>query len=122
MTFPLYVSIGTAHACEQLNKLMKVRSGLTRISNNPNVQQRFFTTAHELSNLAREFTSQFSIGKNSAVDHPEFSRVAVKRNHEAIIKIKAAMLTNGNPFAIEGQALYNLINYAHIPDEYTEYG
>ena len=31
-----FVSIGADHACEQLNKLMKVHSGLTGISNNPN--------------------------------------------------------------------------------------
>lgn len=100
-----FESNGTDHACEQLKKLTKVHYGLIGIANNPSARQCFFTAAPELSNLAREFTSQFSTGKSSAVDHPELSPAAVKRNHEAVIKIKAAILRHDNPFAMEGQAL-----------------
>ena len=34
-----FVSIGADHACEHLNKLMKVHAGLAGISNNPNARQ-----------------------------------------------------------------------------------
>ncbi len=45
----LFVSIGADHACEHLNKFMKVHSGLIGISNNANARQRFFLTSPELS-------------------------------------------------------------------------
>lgn len=62
---------------------------------------------------------QFNIEKRSAVYHPELSPAAVKRNHEAVTKLKAAILAHGNPFAIEGQALFILITHAYIPDEHV---
>ena len=37
-----FVSIGADHACEQLNRTMKVSGGLSGISNNQNARQRFF--------------------------------------------------------------------------------
>jgi hypothetical protein len=40
-----FVSIGADHACEHLNKLMKVHAGLIGISNNANARQRFFVAA-----------------------------------------------------------------------------
>ena len=56
-----FVSIGADHACEHLNKQMKVHYGLIGISNNANAIQRFFMAAPELSCLSREFKSQFGI-------------------------------------------------------------
>jgi len=52
-----FVSIGADHACEQLNRFMKVHAGLTGISNNPNGRQRFFWATPELSCLAKYFKS-----------------------------------------------------------------
>jgi len=40
-----FVSIGADHACEHLNKLMKIHSGLVGIPNNANARQRFFLAA-----------------------------------------------------------------------------
>ena len=53
------MSIGADHACEHLNKLMKVRARLVGISNNANARQSFFMAAPELSCLSKEFKSQF---------------------------------------------------------------
>lgn len=36
-----FVSVGADHACEHLNKLMKISSGIIGISNNANARQRF---------------------------------------------------------------------------------
>ena len=52
-----FVSIGPDHACEQLNRTMKVHAGLTGISNNPNARQRFFLATPKLSCLVRDFES-----------------------------------------------------------------
>jgi len=36
-----------------------------------------------------------------------------------INRIKEAIESHGNPFAVEGNAIYNLITHAYIPDEYV---
>ena len=48
-----FVSIGADHACEQINKMMKIHSG--GISTNANTRQRFFMATPELSCLLQEF-------------------------------------------------------------------
>ena len=48
-----FISIGADHACEQLNKLIKIHSGLVGISNNANARQRFFMVTAELSCVAK---------------------------------------------------------------------
>src|SRR6218665_2529807 len=52
-----FVSIGADHACEHLNKLMKVHAGLVGIFNNANARQRFFMVTPELSRVAKQFKS-----------------------------------------------------------------
>ena len=54
-SYILIVSIGADHACQHLDKLMKVHSGLTGISNNPSARQGFFLAAPELPSLPKEF-------------------------------------------------------------------
>ncbi|KAK1888370.1 Placenta growth factor [Dissostichus eleginoides] len=46
-----FVSVGADHACEPLNKLMKICSGIIGISNNANARQRLFMVTPELSRL-----------------------------------------------------------------------
>ena len=75
---------------------MKISPGI--ISNKANARQRFFMVAPELSRLAIEF----------------------KRAHDTIDKIKASILSHGNPFTTEGDKLHNVITQAYIPDEDVE--
>ena len=49
---------------------------------------------------------------NNTTKHHELTPGAVKQQHEAVSKIKAALLMHGNPFAVEGNQLYNLITHA----------
>ena len=56
-----FVSIGADHACEHLNKLIKIHSGLVGISNNANARQRFLLVTPELSRIAKQFKSQFDL-------------------------------------------------------------
>jgi len=113
-----FVSIGADHACEQLNRLMKVHAGLTGISNNPNARQRFFLATPELSCLAKDVKSQFHSAGSQAAVHHDLSPGKVKREHGTITRIKEAIDSHGNPFAVESSAIYNLITHAYIPDEY----
>ncbi|KAK1879681.1 Acetyl-coenzyme A carboxylase carboxyl transferase subunit beta, partial [Dissostichus eleginoides] len=114
-----FVSVGADHACEHLNKLMKIRSGIIGISNNANARQRFVIVTPELSRLSKEFKSQFDMEADRTTEHHELGPSAVKRAHATIDKIKAAILSHGNPFTTEGDKLYNVITLAYIPDEYV---
>ena len=114
-----FVSIGADHACEHLNKLMKVHAGLAGISNNPNARQRFFMAMPELSSLAKKFKEQLHTAENKEVEHHDLSPSTIQREHRVISNIKDAILRHGNPFAVEGNSIYNFITHAYIPDEYV---
>ena len=93
-----FVSIGTDHACEHINKLMKVHAGLIGISNNPNAR-------HDVG--------------SKAVEHHDLSPSKIKWEHGTISRIKDATQSHSNPFAVEGNMIYNIITHAYIPDEYV---
>ncbi len=114
-----FVSIGADHACEHLNKQMKIHSGLVGISNNANARQRFFLVTRELSRVAKEFKTQFYLEPDKAREHHHLGPSAVKKEHDVIDKIKAAILKHGSPFSAEGDKLHNVITHAYIPDEYV---
>ena len=46
----------------------------------------------------------------------------MSREHSAVDKIKAVIITHGNPFAVEGDRLHNnnTITHAYVPDEFVE--
>ena len=50
--------------------------------------------------------------------NPDLGSSRINRDHEAIDKIKAAILSHGNPIAEEGDKLYNMITHAYIPQVY----
>jgi len=110
---------GADHACEQLNRMRKIHSGIFGISNNANARQRFFMVTPELARLSKEFKSQFDMEADRTTAHHELGSSAVNRAHRAIDKIKAAILIHGNPFTAEGDKLYNIITHAYITDEYV---
>ena len=95
---------------------MKVHAGLIGISNKPNARQRFFLAAPELHCLEKEFKDQFHDVGSKAV---ELSPSKIRREHGTISRIKDAIQRHGNPFAVEGNMIYNIITHAYIPDEYV---
>lgn len=52
-------------------------------------------------------------------EHHHLQPSAVKKEHENVDRIKAAILSHGNPFAAEGDQLYNFITQAYVPQEYV---
>ena len=44
----------------------------------------------------------------------------VTREHSAVNKIKSAILDHGNPFAVGGDILHNMITHAWVPGEFVE--
>ena len=99
-----FVSIGADHACEQVNKMMKIHSGLIGISTNANARQRFFMATPELSCLSKNFKSQLNMDTDRSAEHHDLGPSAVKRAHRAVDKIKAAVLSHRNPFTAEGNS------------------
>ena len=45
----------------------------------------------------------------------------VTREHSAVNLIKSAILDHGNPFAVEGDRLHNMITHACVPDEFIRW-
>ncbi|KAJ4946949.1 hypothetical protein JOQ06_008992, partial [Pogonophryne albipinna] len=88
---------------------------------------RYITDMHDLrinhpqtwEELHAEFKNQFDMEADRTTEHHELGPSAVKRAHGTIDKIKAAILSHGNPFTTEGDKLYNVITLAYIPDEYV---
>src|SRR6218665_1429705 len=74
----------------------------------------------ELSRVAKQFKSQFDFQSDKTTEHLDLGPSAVKKEHHAIDTIKAAILKHGNPFAVEGDRLHNVITHAYIPDEYVQ--
>ena len=75
--------------------------------------------APEPSCLSKEFKSQFDVGAGKVSEHHDLGPSTIKREHDAINKIKAAILSHGNPFSTEGDQLDNLITHAYIANEYV---
>ena len=73
----------------------------------------------ELSRLSTEFKGQFGIQAHKPEGHHDVQPTVVKQEHEAVDKIKAAILSHGNPFAVEGNQLYSFITHAYVPQEYV---
>jgi len=63
------VYIGEDHACEQVNRMMKINSGLIGISNNANAWQRFVLATPEMSRLSTEFKGQFGVTAHRPQEH-----------------------------------------------------
>ena len=116
-----FTSVGADHACENLNRQMKVKSGLVGISNKVNARQKFFLATSELSRISVEYRRQFHIGMVSQLtEHHDLSPSEVSREQSAVNKIKAAIIDHGNPFAVEGDRLHNMITHAYVPGGFVE--
>ena len=72
----------------------------------------FFLAAPELSRMSVEYRRQF--------DMEMVSPSEVTREHYSVNQIKSAILDHGNPFAVEGDRLHNMITHACVPDEFVE--
>ena len=79
-----FVSIGADHACEQVNRMMKIHSGLIGISNNANVKQRFFLATPEISRLSTESKRQYSVTVHKAQEYHKVKPRVVKKEHDDV--------------------------------------
>jgi len=92
--------------------MIKIYLGLVGVSTNTNARQHFFLTLPEISYIAGEFEMQIVLRDNTPEGH---HALQPNQEHEAIDKIKAAILNHGNSFAVEGDQLFNFIPNACVP-------
>ena len=97
--------------------MMKIHSGLDGISNTANVRQKFILVTPELSRIAKKFKIQFDLEPDKTREHHDLGPCVVKKDHDIIDKIKAAILKHGNPSVFEGDKLHTVITHANIPNE-----
>ena len=50
----------------------------------------------------------------------DLSSSEVSWEHSVVNMIKSAIIDHGNPFAVEGDRLHNMITHAYVPDEFVE--
>ena len=57
-----------------------------------------------------QLSSKGSLGlmADKPEEHHDVQPSVIRQEHQAVDKIKAAILSHGNPFAVEGNQLYNL--------------
>ena len=53
------------------------------------------------------------------MEHHDLSPSKIRREHGTISRIKDAIQSHGNPFAVQGNMIYNIITHAYISDEYV---
>ena len=59
---------------------------------------QFFLATPEMSHLSTEFRGQFDVTAHKPQEHHEVQPSAVTKEHDAVNKIKTAILSHGNPF------------------------
>jgi len=67
--------------------------------------------------LSTEFKAQFGVTAHKPQEHHEVQPSSVKKQHEAVNKIKAVILNHGNPFDADGDQLYNFMTHAYVPQK-----
>ena len=70
-----------------------------------------------MSRLSTEFKRQFGVTPHKPQEHHEVQPSVIMKEHDAVNKIKAAILSHGNHFDAEGDQLYNFMTHAYVPHE-----
>ena len=79
----------------------------------------FFLATPEISRLSTEFKGQFGVTAHTPQEHHEVQQSVVMKEHDAVNKIQAAILSHGNLFDAEGDQFYNFMTHAYVLQEYV---
>ena len=83
-----FCSIGVDHALEHVNRTMKVKGGLSGITQKPAALLRFFLIAPELTRLSEEVMQMVGISSLQRTKHHELSTAITERQERSIQKLK----------------------------------
>ena len=106
-----FVSIVANHACEHLNKLMKV-SVIGILNKVMHRQTRVLRVCTRSSCPSREFKSQFSVRIGKATEHSPFGPSAVKIGKTRSIKsrLRSCVMTNHLPLKVTSCTIWPLMS------------
>ena len=107
-------SIGSDHALELENKVMKVTGGVKGLTQNPSGLHRFCVTAPVLNALSQEFCSNNGIVVQSLFHHYRFTASANSRVALNVHKLMDVYDTFGVSFE-ENEFVMNIVSKAVLP-------
>lgn len=110
-----FCSIGVDHALEHVNRTMKVKGGLSGITQKPAALLRFFPSAPELTRLSEEVLQMAGMSTSHRTKHHELSRAIIDR-HECNIQRMKSVLVECNPFEQDDACLKNFVTKAVMPE------
>lgn len=110
-----FCSIGVDHALEHVNRAMKVKGGLSGITQKPAALLRFFLIAPELTRLSEEVMQMAGISSSQRTKHHELSQ-AITERHECNIQKMKSVMVECNPFQQEDACLKNFVTKAVMPE------
>jgi len=101
---------------------MKVKGGLSGITQKPAALLRFFLIAPELSRLSEEVMQMAGISSSQRTKHHEHSQAITERScivelcHQRNIQKMKSVMVECNPFQQEDPSLKNFVTKAVMPE------
>lgn len=112
----LFTSIGSNHALEQENKVMKATGGVKGLTKNPSGLQRFCFTAPILNAISKEFCSKCNIATKSRIRHYQLTGSTNSRISNNVNKLMNMYDTFDVSFQ-PSDAVINIISKAVLPTD-----
>ena len=114
-----FCSIGVDHAIEHINRMMKVKGGLSGITQKPATLTQFFLVAPELTHLVEEIDYLGSLKAPKRTKHHELTPSRCSRQYLDVEKLHNVM-SDCDPFCQEEDVLKNIVTQAVMPDDVTK--
>lgn len=100
---------------EHVNRTMKVKGGLSGITQKPVALLRFFLIAPELTRLSEEVLQMAGMSTSHRTKYHELSRAIIDR-HECNIQRMKSVMVECNPYEQDDACLKNFIIKAVMPE------
>ena len=108
-----FSAIGADHAMEQENKSLKVRGGVTGLTQNQSALTRFCLISSIISSLSKEFTASNGIATQK---HYQLNGSTSRRIRENVMKMCEVMKSFSISF-LPNDCVFNVMTKAVLPDD-----
>ena len=115
-----FCSIGADHALEHINRMMKVSGGIIGITLNESARARFFLVSPEVAKISADTFKMSGTVSDSKAKHHEDNESTLQRLSVNVQSLKAVLQRCGNPFAYDGNDLYNIMTKEVMTEEIRE--
>ena len=113
-----FCSICVDHAIEHINRMMKVKGGLSGITLQPAALARFFLAAPVLTSLTEQVHDMANVTTKQRMKHHELSPACVKRQMSDVQKLQT-VVEEFDPFSQDNDRLVNIVTRAVMPQDVT---